>query len=151
MANSVNTSINPMGRQNITFSVGIPNVIMQLLDGTVIKRMLTLEVVDDYDKLDKTSQNIVIAKVAKVALATLIVALAVSFITVEVVWAVPLCVLITAGLSFSFLTAPEYSSNHLVIDEAKKSAVKERGRRDMCQQTEPPNQRITRSKSRLTT
>ena len=121
------TTTNTLGTKNLTFSVGIPNVIMQVLDGQVIKRMLTLEAFDDYSLLDKGSQKNVICKVAKVALATLFVSLTVAFITVEVVWMLPLCLLVTMGLSFGFLTSNEYASTHYgkVADQAKKSVQKE--------------------------
>lgn len=135
---------NTLQTKNITFSVGIPNVIMQLLDGHVIRRMLTLEFIDDYKKLDNASQKTVIQKVAQVALSTIFIALAVAFITVEVIWTIPLCLLATMGLSFNFLTSPEYVADHLVV--AKASVQKEKHRKNnLVDQVAQPTRRVTRS------
>lgn len=90
----------------ITVEVGVPSFVMQLFNGELVTRLLTLKMVDDFMVLSRGDKFRVIWKVALVGLITLGICAAVSFMNPLFIWAVPLCMITTMGLAFSLLTLP---------------------------------------------
>lgn len=95
---------------DLTIKVGVPNVLMDLLNGGAVKRFLTLQVWDDHMKLTSAQKKSVIKKVAVVGLVALGICLATALAVPTFIWAVPLVLILTMGLSWSLLTVPKKSS-----------------------------------------
>ena len=147
-ANSVGAAANT-GSRAITFSLNVPDFLMQIVDGQLVKRLLTLQFLDEHSALDHERQVNILKKVAKVALSVLAISCSIACFHVEVVWMIPLSLLVAMGLSFNFLVASEYESQQEALVSKAKTAVvqtKKRASRLLQEIARPAISRETRNK-----
>ena len=88
----------------LNISVGIPSPILSLINGTLLRRLLTLEPFVDFYQMDLINKVKVIAKVIFVGAIALGIAASVAYMSHITVAAIPLCLICTMGLSFNYLT-----------------------------------------------
>lgn len=95
-----------MAPGSIRVELGVPSFVMQVFNGDLIIRILTLKIFSDYAALPSAEKWCIVGKVAIVGLLTLGVCAAAVVMNPLFVWAIPLCLLTTMGVSFGLMTAP---------------------------------------------
>lgn len=116
---AASTSFSGPGR--IEISVGVPSILMQVINGKLLQRMLTLTPVSEFYDAKGVDKLKIIAKTAAVGLIALGIAAAVAFMSGLTIYAIPLCLIITMGLAFNFLNEEAASARHNLKELALQS------------------------------
>lgn len=91
------------GPGRIEISVGVPTLLTQLMNGKLIQRLLTLAPISEFCAASGMDKLKIIAKTALVGLIALGIAASIAFMSSITIYAIPLCLIVTMGLSFNFL------------------------------------------------
>ncbi len=91
------------GPGRIEISVGVPSILMQIINGKLLQRLLTLAPVSEFYDAKGIDKLKIVAKTAAVGLLALGIAASVALMSSLTIYAIPLCLLITMGLAFNFL------------------------------------------------
>ena len=91
------------GPGRIEISVGVPTLLTQLMNGKLMQRLLTLAPVSEFYSASGMDKLKIIAKTALVGLISLGIAASVALMSSITIYAIPLCLIATMGLSFNFL------------------------------------------------
>lgn len=89
---------------NIQINVGMPSLLTQIINGDLVKRWLTIKPLCEFYELNRLEKCKIIFKTATVGLLALGIAASVAFMSALSVYAVPLCLVVTLGLAFNFLS-----------------------------------------------
>ena len=91
------------GPGRIEISVGVPSILMQIMNGKLLQRMLTLTPFSEFYDAKGVDKLKIVAKTTAVGLIALGIAAAVALMSSLTIYAVPLCLIVTMGLAFNFL------------------------------------------------
>ena len=109
------------GPGRIEISVGVPSMLMQIINGKLLQRLLTLAPVSEFYDAKGIDKLKIVAKTATVGLLALGIAASVAFMSSLTIYAIPLCLLITMGLAFNFLNEEAASKRENLKEIALKS------------------------------
>jgi len=87
----------------IEISVGVPSILLQIVNGRLLQRLLTLTPLCEFYDAKGIDKLKIIAKTSLVGLIALGIAASVAVLSSLTIYAIPLCLIATMGLSFNFL------------------------------------------------
>jgi hypothetical protein len=105
----------------VEISVGVPSILMQIVNGKLLQRLLTITPLCEFYEAKGIDKLKIIAKTAVVGLITLGVAAAVTILSSLTIYAIPLCLIVTMGLSFNFLNEEAAEARNKTKDIAMQS------------------------------
>ena len=122
MASSMSAST---GSGSVNLSVSLPNPVGQFMDPKNVRRILTLEPLEDFYDLSRKEKLKTILKVMLVGLATLGICAAAVMVSPVVLPSIPLILIVSMGLSFTFIT-DDKSKRHMIQEsQAAEKKLKE--------------------------
>lgn len=116
---ATSSTFNGPGR--IEISVGVPSMLMQIINGKLLQRLLTLAPVSEFYDAKGIDKLKIIAKTAAVGLVAFGIAASVAFMSSLTIYAIPLCLIVTMGLAFNFLNEEAASASQNLKELALRS------------------------------